>query len=88
MKKKGDIRPKQILDNLNRIEPDHIKFTIEEEEDNRLPVLDLALMVNRKTKKIEFTVHYKMTHKYHNQEIFQSQRQHKEWSYQRVCVES
>ena len=35
---------------------------MEEEEDDRLPVLDLALMVNRKTKKIEFTVHYKKTH--------------------------
>ena len=33
---------------------------MEEEEDNRLPVLDL--MVNRKTKKIEFTVHYKKRH--------------------------
>ena len=55
-------RSKEILDHLNSIEPDHIKFTMEEEEDNRLPVLDLALMVNRKTKKIEFTVHYKKTH--------------------------
>ena len=35
---------------------------MEEEEDNRLPVLDLALMVKRKTKKIKFTVHYKKTH--------------------------
>ena len=34
---------------------------MEEEDDNRLPVLDLALMVKRKTKKIEFTVHYKKT---------------------------
>ena len=55
-------RSKEILDHLNSIEPDHIKFTMEEEEDTRLPVLDLALMVNRKTKKIEFTVHYKKTH--------------------------
>ena len=36
-------RSKEILDHLNSIEPDHIKFTMEEEEDNRLPVLDLAL---------------------------------------------
>ena len=34
----------------------------EEEEDNKLPVLDLGLNVNRKKKKIEFSVHYKKTH--------------------------
>ena len=49
----------QILDHLNSIEPDSIKFTKEEEEDNKLPVLDLELNVNRKTKKVEFNVHYK-----------------------------
>ena len=54
-------RAKKILDHLNSIEPEHIRFTMEEEEDNKLPVLDLVLMVNRKTKKIEFTVHYKKT---------------------------
>ena len=51
----------QILDHLNSIEPDSIKFTKEEEEDNKLPVLDLELNVNRKTKKVEFNVHYKKT---------------------------
>ena len=50
-----------ILDHLNSIEPDNIKFTKEEEEDNQLAVLDLQLNVNRKRKKIEFNVHYKKT---------------------------
>ena len=50
-----------ILDHLNSIEPDHITFTKEEEEDNKLAVLDLQLNVNRKKKKIEFNVHYKTT---------------------------
>ncbi len=50
-----------ILNHLNNIEPDSIKFTKEEEENNMLPVLDLELNVNRKTKKIEFNVHYKKT---------------------------
>ena len=50
-----------ILNHLNNIEPDYIKFTKEEEENNKLPVLDLELNVNRKTKKIEFNVHYKKT---------------------------
>ena len=35
---------------------------MEEEDNNKLPVLDLELNVNRKTKKIEFSVHYKKTH--------------------------
>jgi hypothetical protein len=51
----------QILDHLNSIEPDIIKFTKEEEENNQLAVLDLEHNVNRKTKKIEFNVHYKKT---------------------------
>ena len=51
----------QILDHLNSIEPESIKFTKEEEENNKLPVLDLELNVNRKTKKVEFNVHYKKT---------------------------
>ena len=51
-----------ILDHLNSIEPEHIVFTKEEEEDNKLPSLDLGLNVNRKKKKIEFSVHYKKTH--------------------------
>ena len=50
-----------ILDHLNNIEPNVIKFTKEEEEDNQLAVLDLELNVNRKKKKIEFSVHYKKT---------------------------
>ena len=50
-----------ILDHLNSIEPDNITFTKEEEEDNKLAVLDLQLNVNRKKKKIEFNVHYKKT---------------------------
>ena len=42
---------------------DVIKFTKEEEENNKLAVLDLEINVNRKTKKIEFKVHYKKTNK-------------------------
>ena len=51
----------EILEYINSIEPDAIKFTKEEEEDNKLAVLDLELNVNRKKKKVEFNVHYKKT---------------------------
>ena len=51
----------QILDHLNSIEPNATKFTKEEEENNQLAILDVELNVNRKTKKIEFNVHYKST---------------------------
>ena len=54
-------KAEEILDHINSIEPEHIKFTKEEEEDNKLAVLDLELNVNRKRKKIEFNVHYKKT---------------------------
>ena len=54
-------KAQEILDHINSIEPEHIKFTKEEEEDNKLAVLDLELNVNRKKKKIEFNVHYKKT---------------------------
>ena len=54
-------RADEILNHLNSIEPDSIKFTKEEEKDGRLAVLDLELIVNRKEKKIEFDVHYKAT---------------------------
>ena len=54
-------RSEEILRHLNNIEPDCIKFTKEEEEDNKLPSLDLELNVNRKKKKVEFNVHYKKT---------------------------
>lgn len=50
-----------ILNHLNSIEPENIKFTKEEEENNKLAVLDLELNVNRKKKKIEFNVYYKKT---------------------------
>ena len=50
-----------ILNHLNSIDPEHIKFTMEEEENNKLPSLDLELNVNRKRKKVEFNVHYKKT---------------------------
>ena len=55
-------RTEAILAHINSIEPEHIRFTKEEETDGKLPVLDLELTVNRKTKKIEFGVHYKKTH--------------------------
>ena len=54
-------RSNPILDHLNSIEPDYIRFTKEEEKDNKLSSLDLEMNVNRKKKKIEFNVHYKKT---------------------------
>jgi len=54
-------RAEEILNHLNSQEPE-IQFTKEEEEDNKLAVLDLELNVNRKRKQIEFNVHYKPTH--------------------------
>ena len=53
-----DSVPKYKRNHLNGQEPE-IKFTKEEEEDNKIAVLDLELNVNRKKKKIEFIVHYK-----------------------------
>ena len=53
-------RSTEILDHLNSIE-ESIKFTKEEEENGKLPVLDLELNINRRQKKIEFNVHYKKT---------------------------
>ena len=53
-------RPTDILNHLNSIDQS-IKFTMELEENNRLPVLDLGCNVNRKKKRIEFNVHYKKT---------------------------
>ena len=52
----------EILDHLNTIEPEHIVFTKEEEEDNELAVLDLKQTIDRKKKKICFTVNYKKKH--------------------------
>ena len=37
-------------------------FTKEDQEDDALPVLDLKQKVNRETKQVECTVHYKKTH--------------------------
>ena len=37
-----------MLDRINNIEPEHIKFTKEEEKENKLAVLKLELYVNRK----------------------------------------
>ena len=54
-------KTKRILNHLNSIEPGVIIFTMEEEEDNKLAVLDLGFNVNRKLKKIEFEVHCKKT---------------------------
>ena len=50
-------RAEPILNHLNQQEPGVIRFTKEEEEENKLAVLDLELNVNRKRKKIEFNVH-------------------------------
>ena len=52
----------EILEHLNTIDPEHIVFTKEEEEDNELAVLDLKQAIDRKKKKICFTVNYKKTH--------------------------
>ena len=54
-------RSTDILNHLNSIEPEHIRFTKEEEENNRLPSLDLQMNVNRKEKRVKFSVHYKET---------------------------
>ena len=54
-------RSSKILDHLNSIEPEYIKFTMEEEVDNKLAVMDLGLNVNRKKKRVEFNVYYKKT---------------------------
>ena len=54
-------RSDEILDHLNEQEPGIIRFTKEEEKENKLPSLDLEMNVNRKRKKVEFNVHYKPT---------------------------
>ena len=51
-----------ILDHLNTIEPGVIVSTKEDQEGDVLPVLDLKQTVDRKTKKIMYSVHYKKTH--------------------------
>ena len=52
----------EILGHLNTIESGVIVFTKEDQEGDVLPVLDLKQTVNRKTKKIMYSVHYKKTH--------------------------
>ena len=52
----------EILDHLNTIEPGVIVFTKEDQEGDVLPVLDLKQTVNRKTKRIMYSVHNKKTH--------------------------
>lgn len=54
-------RASTILEYLNSIDPEHIRFTKEEEENNKLPSLDLELNVNREEKRVEFNVYYKKT---------------------------
>ena len=54
-------RAEEILNHLNEQEPGIIKFTKEEEVENKLPVLELECNVNRKQKKVNFNVHYKPT---------------------------
>ena len=49
-----------ILGHLNEQDA-AVRFTKEEEKDNKMSVLDLGCNVNRKRKKIEFNVHYKPT---------------------------
>ena len=52
----------EILRHLNGIKPDIIVFTKEDQEDDILPVLDLKQKLDRVTKRVECTVHYKKTH--------------------------
>ena len=52
----------EILDHLNTIEPGVIVFTKEDQVGDVLPVLDLKQIVDRKTKRIMCSVHYKKTH--------------------------
>ena len=52
----------KILEHLNGMEKGVIQFTKEEQKDDILPVLDLKQRVDRKTKQVEFMVHYKKTH--------------------------
>ena len=59
-------RSEEILQHLNNIEPEHIKFTKEEEDNGELAVLDLELNVDRKQKKIQFNVHYKKNQHQHH----------------------
>ena len=54
-------KAEEILDHLNAQEPGIIKFTKEEEEDNKLSALDLEMNVNRKRKIVKFNMHYKTT---------------------------
>ena len=57
-----EVEAQGILEHLNAIEPGVIEFTKEDQQCDTLPVLDLKQEVNRKTKKIECSVHYKKTH--------------------------
>jgi hypothetical protein len=51
-----------ILNDINDIKEGVIVFTMEEQQNDTLPVLDLKQTVDRRSKKIEFDVHYKPTH--------------------------
>lgn len=52
----------EILDHLHTIKPGVTVFTKEDQEGDVLPVLDIKQIVDRKTKKIMYSVHYKKTH--------------------------
>ena len=51
-----------IINYLNSIDSDNIKFTKEEPVEDTIAVLDLKQIINRHTKRLEFTVNYKSTH--------------------------
>ena len=51
-----------ILEDINNIKKDVIVFTIEEQVNDTISVLDLKQTIDRRTKKIKFDVHYKPTH--------------------------
>ena len=52
----------KILEYLNNVKPGILVFTKEEQEDETLSVLDLKQIVDRKTKRLKFSIHYKTTH--------------------------
>ena len=56
-------KKRPLLDHLNSIELDSTKFIKEKEESSQLAVLNVALNVNRETKKIKLQKHkYKYNH--------------------------
>ena len=77
-----------ILNHLNNIEPEHIKFTMVEEKDNKLAALDLELNVKEKEKDRIQRLLQRNKHQHHHQEEIEPHRQHKERDHQRIFRQS